>query len=243
MQCRTQEMADDRPHVILMDKKDKHVADEVTDNGVRYWDDLEKDISSVEFNFFKSITHQSSARARTGRAAILQMSRSHSSDGGSQANLVPRGIKWQKPQDPSHPGSSAPAASNLESHESPTGLVFDDLDLFKEALEILPRRDDKSAVPQFFGKQLVVLEDLGRDWVQTIGKAFHIPPHVFALHWASPSLYKRGEAHIPLGQPAEEHFVLPYWEILPFGIKNGMVPFVTDCSNAARLLCPFICHI
>lgn len=210
------------PYYGASDDGTRGVADEVFDEA-GYWDDLDNDISSVESDFLKSIAKQSSARAKTGRAAVLRMSQYNCSDGGSQAE---RWIKWQKPQDPSHPLPSTPATSN--SDKVPEGLVFDNLGLFKEALGILPRWQDKSAVPQFFDKQLVVLEDLGRDWVETIGKAFRIPPRVFVLHWASPSLYKRGRARVPLGQPAEEHFVLPYSEILPFGIKNGVSLFIQN---------------
>lgn len=127
-----------------------------------------------------------------------------------------------------------PADSGSGITESPGGLLFEDLNPFKEALETLPRRCDRLAVPQFFDKQLVVLEDLGRDWVKTIGKAFHIPARVFALHWASPSLYKRGRARLPLGQPAEEHFVLPYSEILPFAINNRKRLPIEDHSTSVR---------
>jgi hypothetical protein len=107
--------------------------------------------------------------------------------------------------------------------EPPEGLVFEDVSLFKEALRRLPHRHDESAVPKFFDRQLIVLEDLGRCGVEAIGKAFHIPPRVFALHWASPSLYNRGRDQSLLGQPAEEHFILPYSEILPFEIEQGTI--------------------
>lgn len=163
------------------------------------------------------------------------MSRPYSPDRGTREHLEPRWIKWQKPRDPpAHAQSSMPAASGSGSPEPPEGLLFEDLNRFKEALETLPRRCDRLAVPQFFDKQLVVLEDLGRDWVKTIGKAFHVPARVFALHWASPSLYKRGRARLPLGQPAEEHFVLPYSEILPFAINNRKSLPIEDHPNSVR---------
>lgn len=200
-------------------------ADEVVDDA-KYLDDLEKDIPGVESGFHKAITLQSKTQANRGRAAILRMSHPHYPDRDVREDLVPRQIKWQKlPGPSSRPQSSTSTAIASESPEAPEGLTFDNLDHFKQALKILPRRFNKSEVPRFFNKQLVVLEDLGKDWVETVGKAFHIPPSVFALHWASPSLYKSGRARVPLGQPAEEHFVLPYSEILPDGIKGGMVFF------------------
>lgn len=147
-------------------------------------------------------------------------------------------MKWQKPRDPhAQAQSSILDATTSESRESPEGLLFEDLNWFEEALETLPRRSDKLTVPQFFDKQLVVLEDLGRDWVKTVGKAFHVPARVFALHWASPNLYKRGRARLPLGQPAEEHFVLPYSEILPFAIKDRkMIPIEAQLDSVRRFL-------
>jgi len=219
-----------KAHSEVRSDASAHSAKQVTDE-VEYWDDLEKHIPGVECEFLKAITSQSSMQARMGRAAVLRMacSGSQSPHGDSRQNFTPRWIKWREP------GASKPGSPEL-----PEGLMFEDPDRFKEALEILPRHHDKSAVPQFFEKQLIVLEDLGRDWVETVGSAFHVPPRVFALQWASPSLYKRGSARVPLGQPAEEHFVLPYSELLPFEIKQGISLLIEHYSSASSWASAFI---
>lgn len=174
---------------------------------VEYLDDLEKVIPGVEKDFHAAISNQVEERRAMGRAAVLRMSHPYCPD----------------MRDPEHAQSSTSASSDSGSAKSPEGLLFESLGAFQKALKTLPRHCDNSTVPQFFDKQLIVLEDLGRDWVETIGKVFHVPPRVFALHWASPTHYKLSRARVPLGQPAEEHFVLPYSEILPFKIKEGMM--------------------
>lgn len=210
-------------HSELLEYPAQQVADEMPKK-VGYWDDLEKDIPGVESDFHTAIFSQVGEQPRMGRAAVLRMSHPYTPDGVKQTSSGPRRIKWKTLRDTAeHAQSSTPAASASESAEPPEGILFEDLELFKEAVKIFPRHYDESTVPQFFDKQLIVLEDLGRDWVETIGELFHVPPYVFALHWASPSLYKSGRAHVPLGQPAEEHFVLPYSEILPFEIREGML--------------------
>lgn len=213
---------------------------------VEYLDDLEKDIPGVERDFHAAISSQDEERRTMGRAAVLRMSHPYSRDGGELKDFARRRIKWQKPRCPAeHAQSSTPAANDSGLAESPEGLLFDNLGAFQNALKTLPRHYDKSTVPQFFDKQLIVLEDLGRDWVETIGKAFHVPPPVFALHWASPTRYKSSRARVPLGQPAEEHFVLPYSEILPLKIKEGMLlifsitqllNFGVHVSNLTRII-------
>lgn len=190
---------------------------------VEYLDDLEKVIPGVERDFYAAISNQSEERRAMGRAAVLRMSHPYCPDGNEQQHVARGRMQWQKLRGPEHAQSSTPAASDSGSAKSPEGLLFESLGAFQNALKTLPRHYDQSTVPQFFDKQLIVLEDLGRDWVETIGKAFHVPPPVFALHWASPTRYKSSRARVPLGQPAEEHFVLPYSEILPLKIKEGML--------------------
>lgn len=215
----------------------QQVTDEMFDE-VQYLDDLETRVHGVERDFHKAILSQFGEQRTMGRAAVLRMSHPYPSNGNEQHYLTQRRIQWQKLRDPAeHAQSSKTAANDSGSAESPEGLLFQDLGAFREALNILPRHDDKSTVPQFFDKQLIVLEDLGRDWVETIGKAFHVPPRVFALHWASPSFYQRSRARVPLGQPAEEHFVLPYSEILPCKIKEGFLFLFSITQVSAFSVC------
>lgn len=190
---------------------------------VEYLDDLEKVIPGVERDFHAAISNQVGERRAMGRAAVLRMSHPYCPDGNEQQHVARTRIQWQKLRSPEHAQSSTPATSDSGSAKSQEGLLFESLGAFQKALKTPPRYCDNSTVPQFFDKQLIVLEDLGRDWVETIGKAFHVPPRVFALHWASPTHYKLSRARVPLGQPAEEHFVLPYSEILPFKIQEGML--------------------
>lgn len=211
--------------------------DEKSDE-VEYLDDLEKGFSGIERDFYKAISRQFAQQRTKGRVAVLRMSHPYSRHGGVQKYLAQRRIQWQKLRSPAeHAQSSTPAASDSGSAESPEGLLFQDLGAFREALKILPRDYDKSTVPQFFDKQLIVLEDLGRDWVEIIGKVFHVPPRVFALHWASPSFHQRGKARVPLGQPAEEHFVLPYSEILPLELKKSMLLLFSMTQVSAFGVC------
>ena len=65
----------------------------------------------------------------------------------------------------------------------------------------------------FVGK-LIILEDLGRDWVEILGSIFDIPIQVFALHWANPDDHILGDARVPLGQSPNLQFVLSYRQSL-----------------------------
>lgn len=200
---------------------------DLPEDNVEYWDDLDKDSPGVESQFYQAINTQMSSRtAERGRVAVLRMSHAVSQDDGALdvEGLAPRKIVLRTLQHPSSPPHRPNSAFNTsESSDAPEGLVFEDLSHFKKVLGAFPRRNDAAGVPRFFKKQLIVLEDLGKDWVETIGKTFQVPVRVFALHWASPSLYKSGRARLPLGQPAEEHFVLPYSEILRYDIRDGMI--------------------
>lgn len=212
---------------------------DTSDDEVKYFDSLERDIPGVESDFYNAISNPTLTTAKCGRVAVLRMSHPTFPDQESGIDLMPRKIIWRNPRDTyADPQSSTSAASASASLEFPEGLVFEDLELFKRTLEKFPHRSENETVHRFFDKQLIVLENLGRDWVETVGKAFRVPPHVFAHHWASPSLCKRGRARLPLGQPAEDHFVLPYSEILPFELKDSMTLLFGYNSNT--LYC-FLC--
>ena len=62
--------------------------------------------------------------------------------------------------------------------------------------------------------KLIILEDLGRDWVEILGSIFDIPIQVFALHWANPDDHILGDARVPLGQSPNLQFVLNYRQSL-----------------------------
>ena len=68
---------------------------------------------------------------------------------------------------------------------------------------------------------LVILEDLGREFVERFGSQMGIPVHVFALHWARPEHHVLGQARLPVGQPPEQHFVLHYRQYLPFRLTDS----------------------
>ncbi|POS71202.1 hypothetical protein DHEL01_v210406 [Diaporthe helianthi] len=149
--------------------------------GFDYLDGLEKHVPGVELMFSTSMKAQSGQRAQQGRAAILRMSQPEHEQSNRDDLTPTKKIVWERAQSP---GASkqdpSPTESDSGTSETPTGLVFDNLKTLKGALRQLPRQRSKSEVPQFFEKQLIILEDLGREWVETIGHAFHIPPHVFA---------------------------------------------------------------
>lgn len=200
------------------------VHSEPPEDDTKYWDDLEKDIPGVESDYYQAITNEVPWwKDKRGRVAVLQMPHATSQYDGALEGLTPSRITWRTSRDSfSPPRSPNSDTSSSDASEGPEGFLFEDLNHFKKAMETHPPRKDEAGVPRFFDKQLIVLEDLNKDWVEVIGKTFQIPVRVFALHWASPSLYKRGRARLPLGQPAEEHFVLPYSEILPVDIRDGM---------------------
>jgi hypothetical protein len=62
---------------------------------------------------------------------------------------------------------------------------------------------------------LIVLEDLGRNWVEMLGLVLKIPPYFFELHWASPLMHTLGMNRLPLGQDPLQSFVLGYTELYP----------------------------
>jgi hypothetical protein len=62
-------------------------------------------------------------------------------------------------------------------------------------------------------RRLIILEDLGRTWIEMLGSQFNIPPHVFALHWYSPYDLFLGRVQVPLGQDPLHHFILSYTQV------------------------------
>jgi len=65
------------------------------------------------------------------------------------------------------------------------------------------------------GKEVIILEDMEPGWLTATMLQRHVPPHVFALHWAGPAFYPEGQVRLPLGQDFREHFVLSYDQYHP----------------------------
>lgn len=57
---------------------------------------------------------------------------------------------------------------------------------------------------------LIILEDLGANYVSVLANRFRIPMSVFSNHWTLPDNHTLGRARVPLGQDARYHFVLNY---------------------------------
>lgn len=214
------------------------------DDGAKYLGQLEQNIPGVERDFFEAMRSQdreeARARAKRGRAAVLRMSHDASPNNSNQETAPLRKIVWKRPRGPfTSQEDYIPTSSASGLPETPTGFVFDNLDTLREALSALPRPHNQSESPQFFEKQMILLEDLGRDWVVTIGQAFHIPPRVFADQWVSPTCYKGGEARLPLGEPPEEHFLVPYSEVLHLESKLDKKKHRLDCSSV-RVVSPVL---
>jgi len=73
---------------------------------------------------------------------------------------------------------------------------------------------------QLYEQQLIIVEDIGRDWIEILAVAFEIPIHVFALHWANPLRHAQGTVRLPLGQDFSQHCILSYRETLPLRIES-----------------------
>lgn len=69
---------------------------------------------------------------------------------------------------------------------------------------------------------LIVLEDIGRHWIDILGPILGIPVYFFALHWAMPIKHLTGDIRLPAGQSPERHFILPYQQLLPFRITADL---------------------
>ncbi|GAP89061.2 putative magnesium and cobalt transport protein [Rosellinia necatrix] len=97
-----------------------------------------------------------------------------------------------------------------------------DLTEFKEALSSAAKSDESC---------LVILENLGKQWIESLGCALKIPGYFFALHWARPVDHILGQVSIPLGQSPERHFILNYRQSLPFRINQRNIDktYQLDC--------------
>lgn len=58
--------------------------------------------------------------------------------------------------------------------------------------------------------KLVILEDLGYDWIEKISSTFGVPINVFAEHWANPAHHNDGKVRVPLGEDVHHHYILNY---------------------------------
>jgi hypothetical protein len=67
---------------------------------------------------------------------------------------------------------------------------------------------------------LVILEDLGRNWINVLGPTLQIPISVFALHWEKPEAHIQGDVRVPLGTSPDRHFILNYRQFLPLVISD-----------------------
>jgi hypothetical protein len=69
-------------------------------------------------------------------------------------------------------------------------------------------------------RHLIILEDLGFDWVQPLLTELHVPEDVFAQHWAGPAYHSEGRARVPLGQDIHRHYILGYEQPHAITIKD-----------------------
>jgi hypothetical protein len=60
---------------------------------------------------------------------------------------------------------------------------------------------------------LIILEDLGVDWIETLVTELEVPLHFFAQHWAPPVFHNDRKVRVPLGQDPQYHFVLNYDQV------------------------------
>ena len=101
------------------------------------------------------------------------------------------------------------------SEEPPTVKEFHDPQNLLEGLDL---HINGSYRPE--QRNLIVPEDLSREWVEALGPQLGIPVYVFALHWADPTAHVTGGLRVPIGESPARHFILSYRQSLPFFIKN-----------------------
>lgn len=72
--------------------------------------------------------------------------------------------------------------------------------------------DDIRQIGRFERPQrtLIILEDLGHDWIEVLTAELGVPIDVFAQHWARPAHHNDGKVRVPLGQDVHRHYVLNY---------------------------------
>ncbi|KAK3291901.1 uncharacterized protein B0H64DRAFT_242521 [Chaetomium fimeti] len=69
--------------------------------------------------------------------------------------------------------------------------------------------------------RVIILEDLGRAWIDALCDIFpRIPFDFFARHWANPTLHNRGAARPPLAQDPRYHCVLSYTQLHDAKLSN-----------------------
>jgi len=69
---------------------------------------------------------------------------------------------------------------------------------------------------------LIILEDLGVNWIETFATELEVPLHFFAQHWAPPVFHNDRKVRVPLGQDPQYHFVLNYDQVHAVQIDGGI---------------------
>jgi hypothetical protein len=142
---------------------------------------------------------QDTEMARRGRLGIVRIPPPEDSQGGEQKRFLWRGHD-----------------------KEPDGITFESTEDLDWAVRQLKSPVRPGSPAQFFEHQLVILEDLGKEWVKKVAELFQVPLEVFAYHEVSPGDYATGRARLPLGERPEQHFFLPYRETLPWKIDEQL---------------------
>ncbi|KAH8754646.1 hypothetical protein F5883DRAFT_185377 [Diaporthe sp. PMI_573] len=175
----------------------------------------------VENSFHKDAVKQNEVWSTKGRVLILSL--------GSASMFYMRDLEAQTERVVTYSQVEEEEESTRPPNMGPVdGLMFTDPD------ELL-RYGWKHGL-RFFKRQLLVLEDLGRDWVEAIGVAFRIPVYFFALHWADPVDHAWGIARMPLGHRTREHNILRYRETLPIIVNADSSKFPLSRQRSLSLL-------
>ena len=82
---------------------------------------------------------------------------------------------------------------------------------------------------------MIILEDLSREWVEALGPRLGIPVYVFALHLADPSDHVNRGLRVPIGESPARHFILSYRQSLPFYIKNRQNKIIVNGVDRGQL--------
>ena len=119
----------------------------------------------------------------------------------------------------------APTHGESPPHGAPPILGEPTITEFREPQKLLGSlqydiKDDIHARRRPWPRDLIILEDLSREWVEALGPHLGIPVSVFALHWADPTEHVNGGLRVPIGESPARHFILSYRQSLPFFIKN-----------------------
>lgn len=157
------------------------------------------DTSSRIAEFGRRIENQDPEMARRGRLGILRIPLPEDFQDGEQKRLRWRGYD-----------------------KEPHGATFESIEDLDWAVRQLGPSVGRGSPAQFFEHQLVILEDLGKEWVERVAELFQVPLEVFAYHEISPGDYATGRARLPLGERPEQHFFLPYRETLPWKILEQL---------------------